>query len=146
MSRQPHAPAAFPRDKIPDTHYTGDWVGPRAGLDVLKKGQDCFPCPESNLGSSSTKLLVMPTEISRLPKNKDKQKTRHLKILPNRHSASEVMKWCGDGALWRLRITYSPAMCYSTNLLLSECRANFHPKSTWQQQQGRVKTSVCADR
>jgi hypothetical protein len=28
-----HAPAALPQLKIPGTHPTGVWVGPRAGLD-----------------------------------------------------------------------------------------------------------------
>jgi len=30
---QRHAPAALPPGNRPDTHSTGDWVGPRAGLD-----------------------------------------------------------------------------------------------------------------
>jgi len=33
---QRHAPAAlYPRER-PGTHYTGGWVGPRAGLDCSK--------------------------------------------------------------------------------------------------------------
>jgi hypothetical protein len=31
---QRHAPAVLPPGKRPGTHCTGDWVGPRAGLDV----------------------------------------------------------------------------------------------------------------
>ena len=34
---QRHAPAAlYPRER-PGTHCTGDWVGPRAGLDRVRK-------------------------------------------------------------------------------------------------------------
>jgi len=36
-SAEQHAPAAlYPRER-PGTHYTGGWVGPRAGLDGRKK-------------------------------------------------------------------------------------------------------------
>ena len=36
LSGQQHAPAAlYPRER-PDTHFTGGWVGPRAGLDGRK--------------------------------------------------------------------------------------------------------------
>jgi len=36
MSGQQHAPAAlYPRER-PGTHFTGGWVGPRAGLDERK--------------------------------------------------------------------------------------------------------------
>jgi hypothetical protein len=30
---QRHVPAALPLGKKPGTHYIGEWVGPRAGLD-----------------------------------------------------------------------------------------------------------------
>jgi hypothetical protein len=30
------------------THWTGDWVGPRAGLQILKDRKISCPCPESN--------------------------------------------------------------------------------------------------
>jgi len=33
---QPHAPAASTPGKDPGTHFTGGWVGPRAGLDGRK--------------------------------------------------------------------------------------------------------------
>ena len=37
MKDQRHAPAAlYPRDR-PGTHRTGDWVGPRAGVDKCGK-------------------------------------------------------------------------------------------------------------
>jgi hypothetical protein len=35
VSGQSHAPAAlWPRGKGPGTHWTGGWVGPRAGVDT----------------------------------------------------------------------------------------------------------------
>ena len=34
---QRHAPAALPPGKIPSTHFTAGWVGPRAGLDGYGK-------------------------------------------------------------------------------------------------------------
>ena len=33
VSGQQHAPAALYRRERPGTHFTGDWVGPRAVLD-----------------------------------------------------------------------------------------------------------------
>jgi hypothetical protein len=32
-----HAPVALPPGNIPDAHYTGCWMGPRAGLDGCVK-------------------------------------------------------------------------------------------------------------
>ena len=37
MDGQRHAPAALPPRNRPDTPCIGDWVGPRAGLDVCGK-------------------------------------------------------------------------------------------------------------
>jgi hypothetical protein len=38
VSGQLHAPDALPPEKEPPgTHWIGDWVGPRAGLDVVSK-------------------------------------------------------------------------------------------------------------
>jgi len=36
VSGQQHAPAALYPRKRPGTHFTGGWVGPRAGLDGQK--------------------------------------------------------------------------------------------------------------
>jgi hypothetical protein len=50
VSGQRHAPAALcPEERIPDTHYTGGWVGPRAGLDTEDRGKILCPCRGSNL-------------------------------------------------------------------------------------------------
>jgi len=39
VSGQQHSPAAlYPRER-PDTHFTGGWVGPRAGLDMCGKSR-----------------------------------------------------------------------------------------------------------
>jgi len=49
VSGQQHAPAIlYPREG-PDTHCTGGWVGPRAGLDGRKNSphQNSIPRPSS---------------------------------------------------------------------------------------------------
>jgi hypothetical protein len=38
---QLHAPAALPRGRATGTHWSGGWVGPRAGLDDVENGK--FP-------------------------------------------------------------------------------------------------------
>jgi hypothetical protein len=49
VSGQQHAPAAlYPRER-PGTHFTGGWVGPRAGLD----GRKISSPPEFDPGPSS---------------------------------------------------------------------------------------------
>jgi hypothetical protein len=37
-------------EELPGAHWTGGWVGPRAGLDVLEKTEVSRPCPDSNPG------------------------------------------------------------------------------------------------
>jgi hypothetical protein len=50
VSGQRHAPAAlYPREKDPGTHWTGDCVGPRAGLDTEVGGKVSCLCGGSNL-------------------------------------------------------------------------------------------------
>jgi hypothetical protein len=50
VSGQRHAPAALlpPGERTPGTHWTGGWVGPRAGLDTEATGKILCPCRESN--------------------------------------------------------------------------------------------------
>ena len=59
---QRHVPAAlYPRER-PGTHFTGGWVGPRAGLDRCGKSRfyrDSIP------GTSSPQPVAIPTELSR---------------------------------------------------------------------------------
>jgi hypothetical protein len=39
VSGQRHAPAVLPPGKTPGTHFTGGWVGFRAGLDGCEKSR-----------------------------------------------------------------------------------------------------------
>jgi hypothetical protein len=44
-----HAPAALPpMERATGTHWMGDWVGPRAGLDTVSKRKVPSPRRESN--------------------------------------------------------------------------------------------------
>jgi hypothetical protein len=48
---QRHAQAALPPGKRPVTHFTGGWVGPRAGLDGCGKSpahRDLIPGPSTH--------------------------------------------------------------------------------------------------
>jgi hypothetical protein len=57
---QRHAPAAlYPRER-PGTYCTGDWVGPRAGLDRCGKSR---PHRDSIPGPSSPEPVAIPTEL-----------------------------------------------------------------------------------
>jgi hypothetical protein len=42
-----------PRERTPDTHWIGGWVGPRAGLDAVVKRKIPSPCRDSKPRSSS---------------------------------------------------------------------------------------------
>jgi len=42
---QCHALATLPLGKRPSTHWTGGWVGPRAGLDLAPTGIQFLDCP-----------------------------------------------------------------------------------------------------
>jgi hypothetical protein len=54
VSGQPQAPADLrPEETAPATHCTGDWVGPRADLDVMEKRKIYFPCQKSNNAPSA---------------------------------------------------------------------------------------------
>jgi hypothetical protein len=60
MSGQRHAPAALlpPGKGPPGTHYTGGWVGPRAGLDTEARGKIRCPRRGSNLDRPVVQPLV----------------------------------------------------------------------------------------
>jgi hypothetical protein len=46
MSGQRQAPAAlYLREWTPGTHWSGGWVGPRAGLDTDARGEILLPLP-----------------------------------------------------------------------------------------------------
>jgi hypothetical protein len=52
--------------EVPGTHYTGGWVGPRAGLEAVEKTLLALPAIEPQLlGSPARSLAVIPTEMSR---------------------------------------------------------------------------------
>ena len=59
VSGQQHAPAALNPRERPGTHFTGGWVGPRAGLDEQKISSP----PGFNPGFSSPKSVAIPTEL-----------------------------------------------------------------------------------
>jgi hypothetical protein len=51
VSGQHHAPAAlYPEERTPGTHWTGGWVGPRAGLDTDARRKILCLCRGSNPG------------------------------------------------------------------------------------------------
>ena len=57
---QRHAPAApYPRER-PGTHFTGGWVGLRAGLDKCGKSRSHR---DSNPGPSSPQAVAIPTAL-----------------------------------------------------------------------------------
>jgi len=59
VSGQQHAPAAFyPRER-PGTHFTGVWVGPRAGLD----GGKSRPHRDSISDRPVRSSVTIPTEL-----------------------------------------------------------------------------------
>jgi hypothetical protein len=47
ISSQRHAPSAlYPLERTPDTHWTGVWLGLRAGLDTEDTGKNSLRLPE----------------------------------------------------------------------------------------------------
>jgi len=56
-----------PGDRTPDTNWTGNWVGPRAGPDAMVKRKILCPCRESNPGRPARSLVTVLTELRRLP-------------------------------------------------------------------------------
>jgi hypothetical protein len=70
VSGQRHDPAALcPGERTPGTHFTGGWVGLRAGLDTEVKGEILCPCrgskPDRSLVQSVVNTLIL-TELLRL--------------------------------------------------------------------------------
>jgi hypothetical protein len=59
MSGQQHAPAALYPWERPSTHFTGGWVGPRAGLE----GRKISSPPGFDPGPSSPQLVAISTEL-----------------------------------------------------------------------------------
>jgi hypothetical protein len=66
VSGQRHAPAAlYPRGKEPGSHFTGGWVGPRAGPDTEDRGKILCPCRGSNLHRPVFQSVAVDTVYNR---------------------------------------------------------------------------------
>jgi len=61
---QLHTPSALAAGKEPGTHWIGDWVGPRAGLDAMQNGK--FPSLLWVIELPSSSLLPVPI-LTELP-------------------------------------------------------------------------------
>jgi len=58
VTGQLHAPATLPPgERAPLTHWIGDWMGPRAGLDAMMRGKKTLLCQELNFGRPSHSLF-----------------------------------------------------------------------------------------
>jgi hypothetical protein len=56
---QRHVPAALcPGERTPGTHWTGGWVGLRAGLDTEPRGEILCSCRGSNPDSPVVQSIV----------------------------------------------------------------------------------------
>jgi hypothetical protein len=67
VSDQRHAPAAlYTREMTLGTHCTGDWVGPRAGLDTEVRGKILLPL--SGIESRSPGRPVRSQTLTKLPR------------------------------------------------------------------------------
>jgi hypothetical protein len=62
VSVQRHVPAALTPGKKPGTHFTGGWVGPRAGVGVCRKSH---PSPGFDPRTVQQEGVAIPTELSR---------------------------------------------------------------------------------
>jgi hypothetical protein len=51
-----------PRERAPGTHWIGDWVGPRAGLDPVVRRK--IPSPRRDLKPRSSSLYPSATPLS----------------------------------------------------------------------------------
>jgi hypothetical protein len=58
-------PRFTPGEMTPGTHYTGGWVGPRAGMDTEARGKILYLCLGSNPGRP-VRCQTLLTELPRL--------------------------------------------------------------------------------
>jgi hypothetical protein len=58
-----HAPTTLPQKRAPDTHWIGDWVGHKAGLDAVEWIK--ITCPAGNR-TPAVQPADIQTELSRL--------------------------------------------------------------------------------
>jgi hypothetical protein len=59
-------PRFTPGERTPGTHWTGGWVGPRAGLDTEARGKILCLCRGSNPGRPARSQDTILTELPRL--------------------------------------------------------------------------------
>jgi hypothetical protein len=60
VSGQLHAPTALPPgERAPGTHWIGGWVGPKAGIDAVKK-RKILDCTQSNPGRPARRYTNSP--------------------------------------------------------------------------------------
>jgi len=62
VSGQFHARVALPQEKVPVTHWTGSWVGPRTSLDAVVKRKIPSPYRELN-ASHPARSLATTSEL-----------------------------------------------------------------------------------
>jgi hypothetical protein len=53
-----HLPRFTPGERVPYTHWTGGWVGFRAGLDTEARGKNLCLCRGSNTGRPAVQSVV----------------------------------------------------------------------------------------
>jgi hypothetical protein len=64
---QRHAPAALcPGERTPVTHCTGDWMGPRAGLDTDARGKILSPLPGTMLSMCGLNPACVSSHVKQL--------------------------------------------------------------------------------
>jgi hypothetical protein len=64
---QPYDTACYTlKERAPVSHWIGDLVSPRVGLDAVNKRKIPCPCRDSNPGLPSRNLVTILTELSRL--------------------------------------------------------------------------------
>jgi hypothetical protein len=64
VSGKLHALVALPGGTPPGTNCIGGWVGPRAGLDAVKRRKISCPCRESNPSSFVVQYRIMGSLIN----------------------------------------------------------------------------------
>jgi hypothetical protein len=55
-----HAPAFYPGERAPDTHWIGGWVGPKARVDAVARINIPNPSQDSNPGPLASSLTELP--------------------------------------------------------------------------------------
>ena len=70
VSGQPHAPTALPpRQTVLAAHWTGAWVGPGDGLDVLRRVKSFDPARIWTPGRPARSLVATYVTLAPFPKS-----------------------------------------------------------------------------